>query len=46
MPFDAQTVVASVRRTGRLLVVDEAYLPCRIQAEGDAADRRRRRSTP
>ena len=33
VPFDADTVVASVRRTGRLLVVDEAYLPCGIQAE-------------
>lgn len=33
VPFDAQTVVDSVRRTGRLLVVDEAYLPCGIQAE-------------
>ncbi len=33
VPFDAETVLASVRRTGRLLVVDEAYLPCGIQGE-------------
>jgi len=33
VPFDAQTVTESVRKTGRLLVVDEAYLPCGIQAE-------------
>jgi acetoin:2,6-dichlorophenolindophenol oxidoreductase subunit beta len=33
VPLDAETVVASVRKTGRLLVVDEAYLPCGIQGE-------------
>ena len=33
VPFDRETVVASVRKTGRLLAVDEAYLPCGIQAE-------------
>jgi pyruvate/2-oxoglutarate/acetoin dehydrogenase E1 component len=33
VPFDRDTVIASVRKTGRLLVVDEAYLPCGIQAE-------------
>ncbi len=33
VPFDAETLVASVRRTGRLLVVDEAYLRFGIQAE-------------
>ncbi len=33
VPLDAETIVASVRRTGRLLVVDEAYLACGIQGE-------------
>jgi pyruvate/2-oxoglutarate/acetoin dehydrogenase E1 component len=33
VPFDTETVLESVRRTGRLLVVDEAYLPCGIQGE-------------
>jgi pyruvate dehydrogenase E1 component beta subunit len=33
VPFDRETIVASVRKTGRLLAVDEAYLPCGIQAE-------------
>lgn len=33
VPFDTDTVVASVRKTGRLLVVDEAYLHFGIQAE-------------
>jgi pyruvate dehydrogenase E1 component beta subunit len=33
VPFDRATLLASVRKTGRLLVVDEAYLTCGIQAE-------------
>jgi pyruvate/2-oxoglutarate/acetoin dehydrogenase E1 component len=33
VPLDAETIVASVRKTGRLLVVDEAYLACGIQGE-------------
>ena len=33
VPLDADAIVGSVERTGRLLVVDEAYLPCGIQAE-------------
>jgi len=33
VPFDTDTLVASVRKTGRLLVVDEAYLNFGIQAE-------------
>jgi acetoin:2,6-dichlorophenolindophenol oxidoreductase subunit beta len=33
VPFDTGTLVASVRKTGRLLVVDEAYLNFGIQAE-------------
>jgi pyruvate/2-oxoglutarate/acetoin dehydrogenase E1 component len=33
VPFDTDTHVASVRKTGRLLVVDEAYLNFGIQAE-------------
>ena len=37
VPFDVDTVVESVRKTGRLLVVDEAYLNFGIQAEVIAA---------
>ncbi|HLS55846.1 MAG TPA: transketolase C-terminal domain-containing protein [Zeimonas sp.] len=37
VPFDVDTVVASVCKTGRLLVVDEAYLNFGIQAEVIAA---------
>ncbi|HAM56126.1 MAG TPA: dehydrogenase [Candidatus Rokubacteria bacterium] len=33
VPLDEATLVASVRKTGRLLVVDEAYLACGIQGE-------------
>ena len=33
VPLDAETIVDSVRKTGRLLVVDEAYLTCGIQGE-------------
>jgi pyruvate dehydrogenase E1 component beta subunit len=33
VPLDIETIRASVRKTGRLLVVDEAYLPCGIQGE-------------
>ena len=33
VPLDHETMLASVRKTGRLLVVDEAYLPCGIQGE-------------
>jgi len=33
VPFDTETLVSSVRKTGRLLVVDEAYLRFGIQAE-------------
>lgn len=33
VPFDEETIMESVRKTGRLLVVDEAYLPCGIQGE-------------
>ena len=32
-PLDIDTIVASVRRTGRLLVVDETFAPCGIGAE-------------
>lgn len=32
-PLDLATILASVERTGRLLVVDEASLPCGIQSE-------------
>lgn len=32
-PLDTETIVESVRKTGRLLAVDEAYLPCGIQGE-------------
>src|SRR5690606_13084998 len=37
VPFDVDTVVASVCKTGRLLVLDEAYLNFGIQAEVIAA---------
>ncbi len=37
VPFDVDTIVASVRKTGRLLVVDEAYQGFGIQAEVIAA---------
>ena len=33
VPLDVETIVASVRKTGRLLVVDEAYAMCGIGAE-------------
>jgi len=33
VPLDIDTIVASVRKTGRLLAVDEAYLSCGIQGE-------------
>lgn len=37
VPLDTATIVGSVRKTGRLLVVDEAYLTCSIQSEIVAA---------
>lgn len=33
VPMDTATIIASVRKTGRLLVVDEAYSMCGIGAE-------------
>ena len=33
VPLDRQTIVASVKKTHRLVVVDEAYLNCGIQSE-------------
>ena len=32
-PLDCDTIAASVRKTGRLLIVDEAFAPCGIGAE-------------
>jgi len=32
-PLDMETILASARKTGRLVVVDEAYLSCGIQGE-------------
>ena len=32
-PLDEEQVIASVRKTGRLLVVDEGYSPCGVGAE-------------
>ena len=32
-PLDTETIVASVQRTGRLLIVDEAFAPCSLGAE-------------
>jgi 2-oxoisovalerate dehydrogenase E1 component len=36
-PLDTETICQSVARTGRLLVIDEAYGPCGIGAEIAAA---------
>ncbi|MBC7852570.1 MAG: dehydrogenase, partial [Pirellulaceae bacterium] len=33
LPLDTQTIRKSVAKTGRLLIVDEAYAPCSIGAE-------------
>ena len=33
VPLDQETILGSVRKTGRLLAVDEAYLTCGIQSE-------------
>jgi pyruvate/2-oxoglutarate/acetoin dehydrogenase E1 component len=40
-PLDIDTILASVARTGRLLVVDEDYAPCGVGAEiaAQVADR-------
>lgn len=32
-PLDVETILASVRKTGRLLIVDETFMPCGIGAE-------------
>jgi pyruvate/2-oxoglutarate/acetoin dehydrogenase E1 component len=32
-PLDVDTILASVAKTGRLLVVDEAFAPCGVAAE-------------
>jgi pyruvate dehydrogenase E1 component beta subunit len=36
-PLDIETILTSIRKTGRLVVVDEAYLSCGIQGEIIAA---------
>ncbi len=33
LPLDTQTILKSVAKTGRLLIVDEAYAPCSVGAE-------------
>jgi pyruvate/2-oxoglutarate/acetoin dehydrogenase E1 component len=33
VPLDKETIIGSVRKTGRLLVVDESYLACGIHGE-------------
>jgi acetoin:2,6-dichlorophenolindophenol oxidoreductase subunit beta len=33
VPLDTETIIHSVRKTGRILAVDEAYLTCGIQSE-------------
>jgi len=40
-PLDADTILTSVRKTGRLLIVDEAFAPCGVGAEiaAQVADR-------
>ncbi|MEZ4676796.1 MAG: transketolase C-terminal domain-containing protein [Caldilineaceae bacterium] len=40
-PLDLDTILASVHKTGRLLVVDENFQPCGIGAEIAAGDGRR-----
>jgi pyruvate/2-oxoglutarate/acetoin dehydrogenase E1 component len=32
-PLDVETILQSVRKTGRLLIVDESFQPCGIGAE-------------
>src|SRR5678815_1345318 len=32
-PLDVETILASVAKTGRLLIVDEAFAPCGLGAE-------------
>ena len=32
-PLDVDTILGSVRKTGRLLIVDETFMPCGIGAE-------------
>lgn len=32
-PLDTETILASVRKTGRLLIVDEAFAPCSVASE-------------
>lgn len=32
-PLDMDTILASVHKTGRLLIVDETFMPCGIGAE-------------
>ena len=32
-PLDTETILASVKKTGRLLIVDEAFAPCSLGAE-------------
>ena len=32
-PLDTDTILASVKKTGRLLIVDEAFAPCSLGAE-------------
>ena len=32
-PFDSETILRSVAKTGRLLIVDEAFSPCGLGAE-------------
>ena len=41
-PLDVETILRSVRKTGRLLIVDEAFGPCGIGAEIAAAGERSR----
>jgi pyruvate/2-oxoglutarate/acetoin dehydrogenase E1 component len=36
-PLDTATILASVRKTGRLLIVDEDFAPCSVASEVAAA---------
>ena len=37
LPLDTATILASVRKTGRLLIVDEDFAPCSVGGELSAA---------
>ncbi len=44
-PLDIDTILESVAKTGRLLIVDEAFAPCSVARRDRRSGRRRRTST-